>query len=390
MKKLMFKHFALMLAILNTSPTFANWIQSTGTGWVNQNNVQLARQKAIEDALHSALLRSGASVSSQQTVSNGLLTQDSFQVRSAAIVNQVQILSEKQQGQRYIVELRAEVFPDDRQCMATGYSKSVSFLPPAILHPVHAQIGGLHQLGNSLAGLLSRQAQQNSRHLKVKTGLANPVQLATGSAQAPQNIQIIQTLGAQNNSQFVVLGQLSDLSMGQQPGQFARWFEDAKPTRYFQLDLQVYDTLSGNMVHQLSIQDQAAWTFDQRQRVDPYSRTFWQSEFGQMIQHRISRAVEEISNTLACEAGYGQVIRQQNNQLIIDMGRSNGVRTRDKFRLFHHQTFNDRQGRNHQQLIRSELVLTVVQLSEYTSIVEGEKQDLLLHIQAGDRLLPAQ
>ncbi|WP_017446330.1 flagellar assembly protein T N-terminal domain-containing protein [Gayadomonas joobiniege] len=375
--------------IFNSQFVCATWYQSSGSGWINQGNVQAARKQAIEEALQTAVLQSGATISSSQQVSNGQLTHDEFHVRSTAIVNQVQILAESTQGNRYSVQLKAEIFSDQRQCISSDYRKTLSFLPFTINHPRHAQVGALYQLGESLAESFTDHAQQSSQHFIVQPSLPITVNLTSQTSRSEQHRAQLQSLGEQSQSQFLVWGQIKDISLGERPNQFSSWFSGAAPTRYLVLQLNLYDAIQGQHVKRLNYQDQAQWTFPLEQRIDPYSRQFWVSEYGQMLNQKIQRAIAEIDNYMACAASYGQVIRQQNNEITMDMGQQNGVRLGDVFVLYHQQTFADRQGRSYQQLIRSDLKLTVTQTSAYTSTLTGEQKSLLLNIQAGDLLLPA-
>ncbi|WP_462173875.1 flagellar assembly protein T N-terminal domain-containing protein [Pseudoalteromonas xiamenensis] len=55
----------------------AEWFESTGYAVIDDGDIAKARHAAIKDAVRQALIFSGASVSSVQTIADGVLSQRS-------------------------------------------------------------------------------------------------------------------------------------------------------------------------------------------------------------------------------------------------------------------------------------------------------------------------
>ena len=117
----------LVLVLMSTCmPSYAAWFESSGQAIIENGNRQLARQKATQEAIQQALLFAGASVRSVQKMTNGLLQDDSFEVRSGGEVNSLELIDEIYSGGYVTVSIRADIFPQETQCKSSDYHKSVS------------------------------------------------------------------------------------------------------------------------------------------------------------------------------------------------------------------------------------------------------------------------
>ena len=76
---------SFMFVILSPTAS-AIWFEASGQAVITNGNKHLARQEATQEAIKQSLLFSGASVTSVQSMAQGLLQDDRFEVRSSGEV----------------------------------------------------------------------------------------------------------------------------------------------------------------------------------------------------------------------------------------------------------------------------------------------------------------
>jgi len=122
------KRILLLLFVICTgfsSQSVAIWYEASGQAVIRNGNKELARQRATQEAIQQALLFSGASVRSVQSMAQGLLKDDRFEVRAAGEVSNVELINEVFADDVVTVTIRADIFPQDSQCDASDYKKTV-------------------------------------------------------------------------------------------------------------------------------------------------------------------------------------------------------------------------------------------------------------------------
>jgi len=161
------------LLLLLATPLHAQWYESTGVAAIKNGNNDLARTKAIENALKKALLVAGASVSSVQQVVNGLLTQDEINIRASGSINSFELIEETYTDNKIEVTIRADIFPQERQCYSSDYKKTLLLTKSTLKHREHANIGGIYALDKALTKRLSNAINQHGMYLDTKLSLRN-------------------------------------------------------------------------------------------------------------------------------------------------------------------------------------------------------------------------
>jgi hypothetical protein len=104
--------------LLSSIPCNAQWYEAQGHASTDEDSVDVARTKAMENALKKALLVAGASVSSIQQVVNGLLTQDQLSIRASGSVNSIELIDELHRDNMISVTVRAYIFPQEKKCFS--------------------------------------------------------------------------------------------------------------------------------------------------------------------------------------------------------------------------------------------------------------------------------
>ncbi len=206
---------AIFILTLFCNTLNAQWYQAQGHAFVTKGDANLAKTKAIENALKKALLVAGASVSSVQQVVNGLLTQDEINIRASGNINSFELIDEVHQDNTITVTIRADIFPDDRQCFSADYRKSLLITKSHIKNREQANIGGIYQLDKLLAKKLSEKINQQGIYLDTKLVLKNNSEFSryNNSLQAERIKHIAMSLANITDSQYVLFSEIEDISM---------------------------------------------------------------------------------------------------------------------------------------------------------------------------------
>ncbi len=371
------------LLILCVGNVQAIWYESTGSAPIQRGNTDLARQEAVRNAVKDALLFAGATVKSAQQVTNGLLTQDTFEVRASGVVNDIQLIDEKKQGNHLYVSIRADIFADERQCFTTQYRKSVAFLPLRIQHSSHTKVGSVYQLPQMISEQLFHRVSTTTTHIDPRVFLPSQIKMKEGMNNNNLRHELAQ-VSKQSESQYIISGLIKDMSMTERPE--AKWKSifSADPERFFDLQLYIYDGYTGQQIQILDYSTQAEWPFDTRQMTDVSSRRFWQSDYGQAITEQLVKATGEIDSILKCQPAHGKIIESTGDTIRINLGHSNNIQVGDKFKISHQANFVDEDGNDHPQYVITDYEIVVTDAYSNTAVGKSPTMQLLGNVQVGD------
>ncbi len=347
------KRWIILLLCLISLPLQAAWYKTIGSAAIINNDEEYARQQAIQDALRQAMLKAGASVSSIQKLSNGALTRDDFQIRANSEVRQYQLLDEEIRDARIFVRVRSYILADRSGCSGGLYAKDISLIRFNWQHKDDARYGQIYQLDRAVTRALFDRLGQQRQVFVTRSWLDNNLGVEPGKIQQGDSdfARQIQALAVQTDSQYLIFGSIVDASL-QQPDQGiadnifpGAWFKT--PLRRFTLQLYLYDGLTGQLLEQPFYQTQANWTFDKEAVVDPISQDFWQSSYGMEITSTLNRITEELKGRLQCERPTARIIRIDGLDYHINLGKTNGLKVGDRFRILHKADFTDVNGQDH-------------------------------------------
>lgn len=347
------KRWIILLLCLISLPLQAAWYKTIGSAAIINNDEEYARQQAIQDALRQAMLKAGASVSSIQKLSNGALTRDDFQIRANSEVRQYQLLDEEIRDARIFVRVRSYIVADRSGCSGGLYAKDISLIRFNWQHKDDARYGQIYQLDRAVTRALFDRLGQQRQVFVTRSWLDNNLAVEPGKIQQGDSdfARQIQALAVQTDSQYLIFGSIVDASL-QQPDQGiadnifpGAWFKN--PLRRFTLQLYLYDGLTGQLLEQPFYQTQANWTFDKEAVVDPISQDFWQSSYGMEITSTLNRITEELKGRLQCERPTARIIRIDGLDYHINLGKTNGLKVGDRFRILHKADFTDVNGQEH-------------------------------------------
>jgi len=374
------------LLLLLAAPLHAQWYESTGVAAIKNDNNELARTHAIENALKKALLVAGASVSSVQQVVNGLLTQDEINIRASGSINSFELIDETYTDNQVEVTIRADIFPQERQCYSSDYKKTLLLTKSTLKHREHANVGGIYALDKALTKRLSNTINRHGMYLDTKLSLRNTPAFSryvdTINAEEIKNMTM--AYADITNSQYVLYAQITDVSFANEENSNWKFWQEDVYDRHFNLSVYIYNGINGDEVFSKEYYNSAPWEFTKRAQVDVNSQSFWQSQYGAVINDTLAQVTTDIDDNMMCQPTRGKIVKLDGNQLMINLGRMQGVKLGDEFSLLHLNNFKSPDGKTYAGFNVSNFKVKVTQVNQTNAIAMTEDQALIDSIQVND------
>lgn len=330
------RQILLLIAFL-ASPAYAAWFEASGQAVIQNGNKKLARQQATQEAIRQALLFAGASVRSVQSMADGLLQDDRFEIRAAGEVNSVELIDEIYSGDIVTIRVRADIFPNENMCEASDYKKSIVSTWFHIENTHQATVGGLFNLGKPLAEMIKQEFSSYSRYAFISR--IEPYSFAP----LPSELKLQATsLAEKTGAQFVLMGSIVELSVEKSDSSYLDYltfWDPNTPLRHFGIKTTLVDGSTGELLFEKIYRSQGSWDFDVHAMVDPNSSKLWQSNFGASIKQLIQQLTTDIDETIRCLPSYGRIVQVANNQVSANIGSSQGVRKGDQLSIFQIREF---------------------------------------------------
>ena len=376
----------LIGSLLAAFPALSQWYETQGYARTDETSIEIARTKAMENALKKALLVSGASVSSVQQVVNGLLTQDQISIRASGSVNSIELVDEIHVDNLITVTIRADIFPQEKKCFAINFKKSILITRSHLLHREQANIGEIYLIDKSAMTKLASKLNQHSTYTRTSSILNNKTEFSRlNNSLARDGIaQLTQSLSETTDSQYILFSEITNISFNKQSTNGWLFWQQGMYPRNFAISFYLYNGLNGELVWQHSYQNTATWPFTKRIKVDVDGNAFWQSEYGTMIEDIIDKAVKDIDENIMCEPSRGKIIRVNGNQVTINLGRDHGLKIGDEFSLLHLTHFTNKLGKSYAGYNLSPYKVKVTKLTRQTAIAATPDGQLFGNIQIED------
>jgi len=340
----------LLLSFMLTSfSAFTQWYETQGQAHVANGDSEAARVKAMENALKRALLVAGASVSSVQQVINGVLTQDQISIRASGTVNSFELIEETYSNDMVTVLIRADIFPQDKQCFSADYRKSVLLTRSNIIHREHASVGQVYKLDTEVMRKLAGKINKEGYYLDTKLAIKNRSSFSrlNNSMQYEKIKNLTMSLSDHTDTQFIMFAEIPDLSLTGRTNSELKFWQKDHLDRNFHMNLYIYNGSNGELVLDKQYQNKAPWTFDKRDSVDITSNTFWLSEYGQMINNTLETMISDIDENMMCEPTRGRIVKVDGDTILFNLGENQGVKVGDEFSLLHANNFINDSGKTY-------------------------------------------
>jgi len=370
---------ALLIFLASSSPVLAIWFEATGQAVIHNGEKEAARQQATQEAIKQALLFSGASVKSIQSLTNGLLEDDRFEVLASGEVNNIELIDEIYHDDYVTVSIRADIFPQEALCLASDYKKNILTTWYGINKRQQAAVGNLYDFGKVLAEKIQLEAQNHARFSfinRVEPYYLNPPDKEKKSTAF--------SLAQKTNAQYVLFGEIVEFAVETTKTSGLAFWKSDQSKRNLTLSFSMYDGNSGDMVFQKTQNISALWDFDPHKSIDSNSRQLWDSTFGSATEKLIQSTVQLIDEAVSCLPAYGRVLNVASESLSINIGKHNGVKQGDKLTLFQVNQFFDAQNLSHRQFRLHPEQVVVRQVFAETAVVASLTGAPLANIQPND------
>lgn len=372
----MLKHFlkslVLFSSLLLINEAFATWYETEGSAKIQNGDVVQARTKAIEEALRQAMLESGAFVSTNQNITNGILDDDELTIASNNNFNQYTLVSEKREKGYLTVKIRLYIDSDPKQCIGMNYKKNILPVLFTYANNQHQETQtGLNGFNKSLT-LKFQQFLSSTNELNVipyyNQNLG--IDLANHSHRNSNHMmQSIDQLAINKDAQYIVFGVIRDINL--HPSTL-NWFSKAmgNKEREFSLEIFVYDTITKEILFSNNYKTKAQWDIDEN-NTNTDSEYFWQSEYGENILEKLTSAAKSVSHTLVCKKPVGRILKVENNsQYHINLGKINNIKQGNRFLIEHSNNFNDKNGIRRFQKNQAKTPMVVTDVYNNTAVLK--------------------
>jgi hypothetical protein len=370
---------AALSLLFSSRPVMAIWFEATGQAVIHNGEKEAARQQATQEALKQALLFSGASVKSIQSLVNGLLEDDRFEIRASGEVNNIELIDEIYHDDYVTVSIRADIFPQEALCSASDYKKNIATTWYNINKRQQAAVGNLYDFGKVLAEKIQDEAKNFARHSvihRVEPYYLSPLDKDKRSTAF--------SLAKKTDSQYVLFGEIVEFGVETTKTSGLAFWKNDQHKRNLTLSFSMFDGNSGELVFQDLQHTLAQWDFDPHMSINSNSRQLWDSTFGSATEKAIQKVVQSLDESVSCLPAYGRVIKVSGESLSVNIGKHNGVKQGDKLTLFQMNQFYDTQNVQHRQFQLHPEDVIVRQVFAESAIVESITGAPLANIQAND------
>lgn len=375
-----------LLCVFLSVAANAQLYQTQGQAVIENGNTEDARTKAIEDALNKALLVAGASVSSVQQVVNGLLMQDSISIRASGTVNAIELIDEIHQGNTIVVNIRADIYPQEKQCFAADFRKSVLLTRSNITNREQANIGGIYAIEKVAMKSLAKTIDNRSQNIDVKSSVFQKTQFSRlkKNMQREDIKQLVMSLSTNTDSHYVLFSEIDDISLNQESTNSLQFWQQSIFNRNFTISFYLYEGVNGELAFQQQYSDSAPWAFNKRESIDISSPVFWQSQYGQMMSSTLAKVSEDLDKNILCEQVRAKIVQTNGNTLTINLGSEHGIKIGDELSLLHKSSFTTGDGHTYTSFNLSPFKIKVTQVYRQSAQAKTINGDLLDNIQIND------
>jgi hypothetical protein len=370
MKKVLSTLIPTLVMALFPMMAHSAWYEVTGKSAIVASKDQ-ASLHALEDAIYEAVSFAGADIGSISNLMPMLnAQQNEFQFTNHE-VRYVLVEQRKIINDEMYVKVRVDIYPSATGCHVDQYKKTFLIGNIDINDPQQAVMGQIYDLGDDFANIINKQLTQESRSF-ISVG-------TTDYAIDKQHPERLKMIAQDTDAQYIIGGVINDLT-----ATMTSSGSDSTINRQFAMELQVFDGKTGSPVMNRSYREVARWPFPKTSQVDTRSARFWASSYGEMML-RVSRHVMlDLESELSCKITLPEVVSKFGNNVTMDLGRIHGVRVGDKLQLWHTGAFIDPSGLPRNQVIKSEITLTVNRVYEHEAELSVDQENLAGSIQIGD------
>lgn len=337
-----------------SSTAFATWYTANGTG--------SDRNDAVNDAIRNVMLQVGADVKIEQNYKNGVLQSDNVNIMSRSPIKKLVVMSEQTTFSKVTVTIKA--FIDERfakaRCSGAAVHKAV--LPVSFrFADSQAYQGsiGIEGISKELDKLVMENLYNTSSFVTRPLVRAN---LNTSNSPNMSNafqVSNLSSLADRYGSQYIILGTINSVSTSEVGNNVLTKLMYV-PTRTINFDIDVYDAINEQIIFHRNYTAEADWPFKQSEYIDLRSDRFKSSEYGQRVYGLAAEVSKDLVAELQCKPANAKIIDLDGDDVVINVGRENGISPNMKFTLVQAASMSGPNGDNYSAYEKSNSVYKVV------------------------------
>ena len=371
--------------LLTSTPSTAQWVEASGAAQVRSGNKDEARSIAVQNAVKDALLFAGASVTSVQQVSDGLLTQDHFKISAHGSIQQIELVDEVHADGLVNVTIRADIIPEQKQCFNSEFRKSIAITQFGLNNREQAKIGGIYTIGKQFSNKLYHILKQQSGQILPRPWYQQKLNNSGAFEQYyEQDLSLIDTITSSSESQFILFGEVTDVSFGDQTSNDLAFWQDTAHERFFSVQWMLYNTSTKELIHRDIFDTQGEWSFNMRRKIDVNGRRFWRSDYGASVTGAIEQVRTSIEEIVNCQPLQGKIMRVEGNQIQFNLGSTHGIAKGQVFSIIQKAHFTTKDGKHLPQFVVSPYKVKVTDVYARTAVAYSVNDELLSNIQTTD------
>ncbi|MBE0363761.1 hypothetical protein PULV_a1250 [Pseudoalteromonas ulvae UL12] len=382
------KQLTALLLLFLAINCHAQWYESTGQAQIRDGDKHSAKARATEDAIKQALVYAGASVSSLQSVADGLITQDQLKVRAHGEINNIELIDETYSNDFVSVTVRLDIFPNDKQCFSSDFKKSVAITQTQLSNREDALHGQIFDINKAFSEKLFQTIRNNEQSLAARPYYNKSIRVQDYfSEQLQFDNRLVEQIATHTDSQYVLISQITDASLGSQQNSDFLFWQDEQFERFFNLDFMLINALTHELMWQNTYQTSAVWRFKKTAQPSVFSSQFWRSEYGTAIEQLTRQVSFDLRDTLTCLPLQGQIKEIRDNTIVLNLGTDQGVKKGQSFSVAHRSHILDTNGYPMPYIIQSENKVRIEQVFKHSAIASSISDELLANIQRSDIVL---
>jgi hypothetical protein len=369
--------FCFIYCLVLSEQCFATWYQGNAQKAVTTLNFDEIRTNTIKQAIANAAVQSNSFIQVEDIVLDGLLQSSKTVLRSEGQIRRVEILSESINEGILTVMVKVDIKPLI-SCEKDHYAKSLLIAQFSLLKPSQATQGALFDLGIQTSKRFERQLNSQA-NVFVSSLLNKAFRLDNNMGNLNQDYleQVGRYLATEHNSQFILFGAIQDISLFEQVKE-QLVLDDVQLRRNYTLQIYLYDAIREEILLKENYHGEGTWLYEQNQIVDTSNSLFWRSDYGRNMLHTISSAVTDINDVLTCQQSLPQIIDNANGQLVINIGKKQGVKVGDAFELVNQRLLKGSNGKSYPLLsVEHSKTLNVIAVNNQTAVLTSNSLSVI-------------
>lgn len=302
-------------------------IYAEGVAEIVRGDRNVARQKAIADALNQAALSMEAHVMVTERMDKSDISLQSQQVRATHPISKYSVVSEWEFEAEYHVVVSAEELPGESAQTNSIHAvkRKIAFMQFDAINTVQL---------DDIRSIYSELPKEISRRLEADGGwVVNYVNGIIPRDSDAQQREVIKQVARNTGVQFLISGLILDAGINKMQGVFGSSFMGSK-SRHFKLEVTVHDGLTGTrlFVHQLDADAKGEVEVGDDKIFG--GGAFFGTASGRALDKLIDAATKDIRATLACLPLSAQVVRVEGKTIYLDAGAISMLKTGDKLVVY--------------------------------------------------------